>query len=187
MLMLEAGVALWVFVHLFKHLALKTRAKLTRFLGATLSKSIIALVLLASIYLIVTGYKRAPVEIVFSLPFWSVYAAHGLMFLATIFVVMSFWGGFLKHYFRHPLLLGVVIWTIAHMLVNGDVASLILFGGMWFWAVAEIVLINRANKKWKPAPRGPIREDVRLLIIALSVYAVVNGLHDMLGVSTYMG
>ena len=187
MVMLQAGVSLWILAHLFKRLAPKAHAKFVKTVGANGAKGIVSLLLLASLFLIVVGYKRAPVEIVYVLPFRSAYVAHAMMFVAIVFVVMSFWGGFLKHYFRHPLLIGVVIWAISHLLVNGDVASIVLFGGMWFWAIAEIMLINRAEKTWKPAPRGPIREDIRLLIIALSVYAVVNGLHDMLGVSTYMG
>jgi uncharacterized membrane protein len=46
---------------------------------------------------------------------------------------------------RHPQLTGVKTWALAHLLVNGDLPSFILFGGLLAWAVVEVILINRQN------------------------------------------
>lgn len=183
--LLIAGLALWIAAHLLKRVAPGLRAGMTRKLGTGPARGVMALLLVISLVLMVMGFKRADYVGSFTLPYWTIYISHMLMFLAVVFLVMSFWGGSLKHYFRHPMLIAVVIWAVAHLLVNSDLASLILFGGMWIWAVLEIFLINSADPKWKPAPRGAIRDDVRLVIIALSVYAVMTGLHDILGPSPF--
>jgi uncharacterized membrane protein len=187
MQLLVGGVALWYVAHLFKRIAPAARAALTSAIGTGPARGVMALLLLASLVMIVMGYKRAPYQPIYDFPYWGIYFTHVLMFVSIVFLVMSFWGGFAKHYFRHPMLISVAGWAVAHLFVNGDTASLILFGSMWFWAMLEIVLINRAEPNWKPAPRGTFRDDVRLVIVALSVYAVVTGLHELLGVSPFTG
>ncbi len=185
MAVLIAGLALWIGAHLLKRIAPGLRATMTLRLGTGGARGVIALLLVVSIVLMVLGYRDAEYIGSYILPFWSLYVVHGLMFLAIVFLIMSFWGGTLKHYFRHPMLMAVAIWAVAHLLANGDLASLVLFGGMWIWAVLEILLINRAEPDWKPAPRGLLRDDLRLVIVALSVYAVMTGLHEMLGPSPF--
>ena len=48
---------------------------------------------------------------------------------------------------RHPQLTAVKLWAVAHLLVNGDSASLLLFGGLLVWAVLEVVIINKQDGK----------------------------------------
>ncbi|MEM9430553.1 MAG: NnrU family protein, partial [Pseudomonadota bacterium] len=87
-----------------------------------------------------------------------------------------------RSFFRHPMLLGFATWTVAHLIVNGDTASVVMFGGLLLWAVASIVLINMREDAWvRPVP-GSIMGDVRLVLITLALYAVVAGIHTWLGV-----
>jgi hypothetical protein len=87
-----------------------------------------------------------------------------------------------RSWFRHPQLLGVTLWGFAHLLVNGDVASIVLFGGLIAWANANMQIINLREGAWtRPAP-GPLKGDLRLLLIALVLYAVIGGIHAWLGV-----
>ena len=55
---------------------------------------------------------------------------------------------------RHPQLTAVKIWAVAHLLVNGDLASLVLFGGLLAWAVVEVIVINRSEVWVRPARPG---------------------------------
>ena len=58
-----------------------------------------------------------------------------------------------KRLLRHPQLTGVALWGVGHLLANGESRSIVLFGGLTLWAIAEIVVINRRDgARDKPAP-----------------------------------
>jgi uncharacterized membrane protein len=75
----------------------------------------------------------------------------------------------------------VLVWAIAHLLVNGDNASLVLFGWLGLWSIAEMVAINAREPAWtRPAP-GTTAGDVRWVIVTLVVFAVIATIHTLLG------
>jgi hypothetical protein len=79
------------------------------------------------------------------------------------------------------MLTGVTVWAIAHLLVNGDAASLVLFGWLGLWAVGSMAVINAREPAWaRPAP-GPASGDLRLLLITAVIYAVIAAIHTWLG------
>ena len=70
---------------------------------------------------------------------------------------------------------------MAHLLVNGDAASLVMFGWLGLWAVASMLLINAREPVWiRPAP-GPASGDVRLVLVSLVVFAGIVTVHTWLG------
>ena len=81
---------------------------------------------------------------------------------------------------RHPLMLAFAIWAGAHLLVNGDLPSFILFGGLLAWAHVEMRLINRTP--WTP-PAGPfpVRKEIMAAVGAVLVTAAVGMIHGWLG------
>ena len=81
---------------------------------------------------------------------------------------------------RHPMLLGVVLWALAHLLVNGDVPSFVLFGGIGLWALVSMQLINRAET-WTPPPAKPAKFEAMALVGSVLFYGVLSGLHYALG------
>ena len=83
---------------------------------------------------------------------------------------------------RHPQLTAVKLWALAHLLVNGDSASLILFGGLLVWAVLEVVIINKQDGKpqlGKPQPSLP--RELAAIAITLLIYGVTAYVHGWLG------
>jgi uncharacterized membrane protein len=100
---------------------------------------------------------------------------------------MSATKGRLRGKMRHPQLTSVKIWAVAHLLVNGDLASIILFGGMLAWAVLEVILINKAVPVWDRPQPGEAKRDIILVVITLVVYVVVALIHMWLGVSPFGG
>ena len=88
---------------------------------------------------------------------------------------------------RHPQLTGFKIWTLAHLLVNGDLASVILFGGLLAWAVGSVILINRAEPDWTPPESAGQATYIRLAIITVVIFAVVAAVHMWIGVSPFPG
>jgi hypothetical protein len=108
------------------------------------------------------------------------------MLLAVFFLGLAHSKGRLRARFRHPMLISVKIWAVAHLLVNGDLASIVLFGGMLAWAVISVILINRAEP-WVPRTPGAPMRDVILVVATLVAFGVIAGIHTWLGVSPFPG
>ena len=77
--------------------------------------------------------------------------------------------------------MAVVVWAAAHLLVNGDLASVVLFGGLGLWALVEMAVINRAEGPWQPPEPGSLRNDAKIALLALVLYAVIVAIHTWLG------
>lgn len=183
---LIAGLVLWSIAHFFKRLAPNMRAAMTTKMGNG-AKGVMALLILASIVLMVVGYRAAPAEFVYGLPRWATHVNNTLMLVSVALLGMGNSKGRARTWLRHPMLWGVVVWSIAHLLVNGDVPSIVLFGGLAIWAVASMLLINIQDGKWeRPAP-GPASGDVKWLVISAVVFAVISGIHIWIGPSPFGG
>ena len=91
-----------------------------------------------------------------------------------------------KHYIRHPMLAGVKVWALAHLLVNGDLAAMILFGGMLLWAVVAMIGSNRRDGAWERPGKGDRAGLVRHVVITVVVFVVIVAIHGpLLGVSPF--
>lgn len=176
------GLLLWSAGHFFKRVAPQRRAGL-----GDAGKGIVAVAILAGLALMIWGYRGAEFISVWSPPAFMVHV-NNLLMLAAVFVFgMSATTGRLRGKMRHPQLTSVKIWAIAHLLVNGDLASILLFGGLLAWAVAEVVVINRAVPHWdRPAP-GEARKDLLLVIVTLVMFALITAVHAWLGVWPFPG
>ncbi|SFE30201.1 NnrU family protein [Roseivivax sediminis] len=176
MILLVLGIALWVAAHLFKRVAPERRAAM-----GDKGKGAVAVALLVALVLIVLGYRGAPFINVWTPPAFMVHINNLLMLVAVFVYGMSATTGRLRGKMRHPQLTAVKIWAVAHLLVNGDLASIILFGSMLAWAVAEVIVINRSEAWVRPEP-GPAKKDILLVVITLVMFAVITGIHAWLGV-----
>lgn len=113
---------------------------------------------------------------------------NNLLMLVAVFVFgMSATTGRLRGKMRHPQLTSVKIWAVAHLLVNGDLASIILFGGMLAWAVLEVILINKAVPVWDRPQPGEAKKDVVLVVITFVMFGLMTGVHAWLGVWPFPG
>lgn len=181
MTLLLIGLILWIGAHWFKRLAPDMRASM----GAK-GKGVLALLMVLGIVLMVMGYKSAPFITVWTPPSGMMHLNNLLMIIALWFLALSHTKGALKGRFRHPMLGAVKIWALAHLLVNGDVASIVLFGGMLAWAVGSVIMINRAEGPYtRPTDVGTWKREGITFISALVAYAVIGGIHMMLGVSPF--
>ncbi|SDX16333.1 NnrU family protein [Litoreibacter albidus] len=189
MTLLILGVLIWAFAHWLKRLAPALRASMTDKMGEG-SKGVITAALILSIVLMVVGYRSADFIAVWYPPSFFGHINNLLMLLAFYVFGASaakpakVWLG---TKIRHPQLTAVKIWAIAHLLANGDLASIILFGGMLAWAVISVIMINRAEGPWTPPAQAPAKKEIVLLVISLVLFTVVAGIHVMLGVSPFGG
>ena len=172
--LLVLGVALWVLPHWFKRLAPAQRAAL----GGK-GRGIVAAAIGLGILLMVLGYRGADYVAVYDPPAWGVHLNNLLMLIAIFLLGAGHSKGRARTWFRHPMLMSVAVWALAHLLVNGDAASLILFGGLGVWALVSILVINRATPDWHRPPAGAIGGDIRLVVITLVAFAVIAGIHSL--------
>lgn len=174
---LISGLALWALIHLFAAVAPAARAGLTGAMGEKGSKGVIALGILAGLVLIVVGWRSILPYTVYIPPTWGDEAALVLMFAAVFLFGAAHGKSNIKRFVRHPQLTGVIVWSIAHLLANGDNRSLVLFGTLGAWALIEIPLINRRESAWvKPDPSS-FRTEVIGVVITVVVFVVLIALH----------
>ena len=178
---LTLGVLLWTAAHFFKRLMPEQRAAL-----GDKGKGLVAIAIVLSLALMIWGYRGAAFIPVWSPPSFMVHVNNLLMVIAVFVYGMSATTGRLRGKLRHPMLLSVKIWAVAHLLVNGDLASIILFGGMLLWAGASVGMINKAGPWDRPEP-GPAKKDVTLVVITVVMFAIMTGVHAWLGVWPFPG
>ena len=181
--LLIVGVALWAASHLFKRLAPGPRGAME---DGT-AKLVVTVMSVVALILMVLGYRWAEI-----IPVYSPMAGMGhltdlLMLIAFVIFGAGMSKGVLWTKIRHPMLTGVIVWSVAHLLVNGDLASLILFGGMGLWAILSMLLINAQAGAWVRPAAGAARRDLALVAIAAVMYALVAGVHIWLGHNPFVG
>ncbi len=187
MTLLVLGLLVWTAAHAFKAVAPGPRAELGARLGTGPAKGVFAALIALGLVLMILGYRAAPFVAVWTPPAWTVHLNNLMMLIAVGVFGLSMSKGRSRSWLRHPMLLSVVIWAAAHLLVNGDLASLLLFGGLGVWALAEMALINARDGAWvRPAP-GTSAGDLRLIAITLVTFAVIAGVHAWLGVWPFPG
>ena len=177
MTLLILGLALWVVVHTFKRIAPGPRAAL-----GNAGKPVAAVLLLTSVVLMVLGYRAADGAVYWGPSPALVGINNLLMILAVYLYAADGAKTWLARKVRHPQLTAVKTWAVAHLLVNGDLASFVLFGGLLAWAVVSVILINRAQPVWTPPAPRPVKKE--FVAVAATVVVVVGLMliHNWLGV-----
>lgn len=186
LILLTLGVGLWWAAHLFKRLAPAQRATLTNAMGEG-SKGLFAVLIVASIVLMVVGYQRADLVWFWFAPGWTGHLNNLLMLVAFYVFGIGMAKGALSQKVRHPMLLGTLIWALAHLLVNGHLAGVILFGGIGAWAIVSMLVINAQDRDWTPPSRKKGPRDAVAAGVVLVVYVVVGLIHNWFGVNPFGG
>ncbi len=188
MVILVLGIALWWASHLFPIYAADRRAAAIARLGEGPYKGLFAAVSLAAVALMLIGFRQAPVVNVWFPPAWTVHLNNLLMLLAVALMAARSFPSGLRRMVRHPMLTGVKTWAVAHLLVNGDVASILLFGGLVGWAVVAVIGSNRRDGAWTRPEPGTTAGAVKHTVATLLVFAVIIAIHGpLLGVRPIPG
>ncbi len=180
MVLLVLGILLFAGVHFVPSLAPGLKLSWLSRLGEGGYKGTFSLLLLAAFALIITGWRSAQPEFLYTpLPALR-HPAMLLLVIAFLLMVVSSRNSRLKLVIRHPQLTGVTLWGIAHLLMNGDNRSLVLFGGMAVWAVVEMITINRRDGTWIKGAAPSWGTEIVNLVITLVVVGVVVYIHPWL-------
>jgi uncharacterized membrane protein len=180
MIWLILGVLLWAAAHLFKRLIPGVREQL-----GDAGKGIVAVALVASVVLMVIGYRSAEGAFYWG-PSPALTGINNLLMILAFYVFGASMAKGAKVWIgtkiRHPQLTGFSIWAVAHLLVNGDTASFVLFGGLLLWAQVQIAVLNRAEGPWNVPPRAPMRKELVLVGVTIVLTVGVMLIHNWLGV-----
>ncbi|MBT5006433.1 MAG: NnrU family protein [Halieaceae bacterium] len=181
MTLLIAGVLLWSLVHFIPSVGHSFKQSLTGKLGEDGYKGVFSLLLVAALLMMVFGWRSIDQPgFLYALPLWTRHMGMLLVVIAFILFVAAGVPTRIKQIVRHPQLTGVAIWAAAHLMMNGDSRSLVLFGGLGTWAILEMVLINRRDGEWVKADVPAMGQEVKILIISLVAVTIAIFAHPWL-------
>ncbi|MBR9763613.1 MAG: hypothetical protein GYB53_08840 [Rhodobacteraceae bacterium] len=177
MALILLGLILWTWPHLMKEYTPGLRAGLS---DGT-AKGLVAVSAVVAIVLMVLGYRSADTIVVYAPPAWGLHLNNLLMLFAVGLFGGSHSSGHLKQYVRHPMFAGTILWGVSHLLVRGDAASILLWGGMILWAVASWIVTNRRNPGYVRPTSGTVKGDVILVVATVVAYIVIVLIHALIG------
>lgn len=168
---LIAGISLWIIAHLIPSVTPGLRDAMQAKLG-TGARGVMALLILAALALIVIGWRSIVPQMVYDPPVWGRHLNMLLMYVAIYLLGAAKGAGRIRQWIRHPMLTGVIVWSIGHLFSNGEDRSVLLFGAMALWALVSIFTISAREGAWvKPAQVASIGREGASLVIAAIVYA----------------
>ena len=138
MLLLIIGLVIFFAIHLVRMVLPLQREAIIASIGEAKWKGMYSIISILSLILLIWGYARARVDapILYDPPHWAPWVAVILMAIAFILMMVgNLPAGKIKQAVKHPFLASIKIWAFAHLLVNGDLASIILFGSFLAYVV----------------------------------------------------
>jgi uncharacterized membrane protein len=183
MIGLIAGLILFLGIHLARVVAPELRANTIATRGNGLWQGIYTAASLVGLGLIVWFYSEAVANgpYLYEPPVWMKHINALLMLFAAISMgVYAFPAGRLKAILKHPMLLAVKIWALGHLLANGSLAAILLFGSFLAWAVVVRISLKKREQRGeaKLPVAGDVKWDVFAILTGLALYALfMGGLH----------
>jgi len=178
MTLLILGLILFLGVHSARVFGEGPRTALQARLGELGYKGAYSVVALAGLVLVVVGYgaARETPQIVWIAPIWTRHLAALLTLVSFVLLAAAYVpGNAIKARLHHPMVLGVKVWALSHLLANGMLADILLFGGFLLWAVLSFRAArgrDRAAGTVYPAGRaGPTLVAVAVGVVAWAVTA----------------
>jgi uncharacterized membrane protein len=171
------GLAVFVLPHVFVTRR-EARAAVIARIGEGPYKGLFSLASIVGVILIGWGYARyraAGYIPVWSPPDMMRHVTVALTWPAIVLIVAAYIPGNIKLKLKHPMLAGVKLWALAHLLSNGDLGSIILFGGILAWAVYDrISLKRRTDPGAPPIPVGGWGKDLAAVLVGTLLYLALG-------------
>jgi uncharacterized membrane protein len=174
---LVLGLIAFIGPHVFVTMR-EPRAALIGRIGEGPYKGLLSLLSIIGIVLIGYGFGRYRATHwidVWYPPHWTYYITQILMWPASIFVVAAYIRGNIWRSLKHPMLIGVKTWAVAHLISNGDLGSILLFGSFLAWAGYDRMTLKQRPDTGAPAiPAGGHRNDIIALAVGTLLYLLLG-------------
>lgn len=175
MTLLILGLVLFLGVHSTRIVAEGWRGRFIAQRGEMAWKGLYAVLSIVGFALIVWGYGQARLQpvVLWASPTWTRHLAALLTVPALIFLVAAYVpGNAIKARLRHPMVLGVKVWALAHLLANNTLADLLLFGGFLLWAVLDFrAARGRDRAAGTVTPAGGVVGTLVTVLVGLAAWA----------------
>ncbi|MGH6789940.1 MAG: NnrU family protein [Pseudolabrys sp.] len=175
LVVLIIGLVVFLGAHVFVTFRERRAAAIARFGNGY--RALFAFVSLIGLALIVWGYAqyRATGWIqIWTPPAFMRHITVGLMLIASILVVATYIPSHIRTKAKHPMLAGIKTWALAHLLSNGDLGSIILFGAFLAWGVyARMAAKRRGDRGYGEAPAG-WTNDIIVVVLGIVVYLALG-------------
>ncbi|MDP2621039.1 MAG: NnrU family protein [Hyphomicrobiales bacterium] len=189
MIVLILGLIVFLGIHSLP-MAPDLRARVRELLGENGYRALVGVVSLVGLALIVWGYglaREAPV-VVWSPPLWTQHVTALLVLIAFVLIAAAYIPGRIREKARHPMLAGVKVWAFAHLISNGTLADIVLFGAILAWAVVDRISLKRREAAGLvTVTGGPARNDLVAIVVGVVAFVVFAlWLHEwLIGVSPF--
>lgn len=174
MTMLAAGLILFFTAHLIRSLAPDVRRNLKNKLGETPYKIAYSAIAGLGMALFIFGYKQAEYIWLWAPLPGSPFVTHGLMLPAALLLIAPYIPNSWGKRMQHPMMLGVMFWSIAHLWTNGHLKAVLLFGSFGLFA-ALIMLKGNWSKEIEAQP---IWKNGLWIVAGLLLYGLARHLHQ---------
>ena len=176
MTLLLLGLALFLGVHSTRIVADDWRTATIARIGEKPWKGIYSLLSIAGFVLLVIGYgaaRQSPV-VLFAPPVWTRHLAALLTIPAFVLLAAAYVpGNAIKRAVGHPMMAGVKVWALAHLIANGTLADVLLFGTFLAWAVLGFIAARRRDRAAGTTyPAGPGSRTAIAVVVGLVAWAV---------------
>lgn len=185
MTLLIIGLLLFLGTHSARIFAVENREQMIADHGEIKWKIAYSIVSIIGLAMIIWGYGQTrldPVYLWFP-PVWTKHLAALLTIPAFILLVATYVPGTkIKALVGHPMAAGVKLWAFAHLIANGTLADLLLFGGFLAWSIASFTTSRKRDRiEGLTRPAGSFAKDAIAIVIGLIAWFVfVRYLHVML-------
>jgi len=178
MTLLILGLIIFFSIHLLPSFQ-GLRSNFIAKLGVLPYKGVFALISLVGFALIVMGKGQAPFVEIWQPPVLLVMLTKLLMLPAMVLLVAAYVPSNIKRKVRHPMLAAVKLWALGHLLSNGDLASMLLFGSFLCYGVIAVISVSRRAEAVASVVR-PIYMDILVLLMGGVAYAGIGIYHQQL-------
>jgi len=175
--MLILGLAIWCIVHFIPAIAPPVKQQWISLLGENGYKASFAVLIIISLVLISFGWRSTQPVYLYTSPAIATHIAMGLILIAFILFGAAKSPTRIKRFIRHPQLTGVLVWTIAHLILNGDNRSVVLFATLGAWAIFEMIFISKREGQWQKPQAPSFAQEVKGLAISLAILIVAVMAH----------
>jgi len=176
MTLFVAGLLVFLGIHSISIVAPRWRDAQAARMGENAWKGLYAVASIVSLVAMIYGYgiaRQLPV-MVYAPSMALRHLAFLLMLPVFPLLVAAYLPGRIKRLARNPMLLAVILWAASHLLANGTLNDLLLFGAFLVWAVADLISVSR-RPNVRPVPSAPASaiNDVIVVVAGLGLYAFV--------------
>lgn len=172
--LLITGIVLFFGIHLLPAFV-EPRGRLVDMLGAAGYKTAFSLTSAIGFVFMLYGWKMAPDVPVFDPPAFGLLLAKVVMLPAFVLLVAAYVPCNIKRLVGHPMIIAILLWSLVHVLTNGDQTSLIVFGAFLLYSIFDWASVVR-RQPGRAALAG-WRNDLIVVAVGIAVYVVVYGLH----------